>query len=223
MQRLLSLVGIPNSAMKLIPEIVDTCRICRTWVRTAPTVRTTVRLSTRFNQAVQGDLMFYADETGQTPQDYIILHLIDEYIRWTVAEEVSGKDVATLLEAITCRWIRPFGAPEMMIWDGETSLSSDEAKVWADRWNIELIIRPKDKKAWIAERHHEILRQQLHKTQSQLAADGIKLPFKSMLAECELAKNALLSTGQGTPYVSLYGRVPRLLPQLEDITGDARM
>ena len=164
MQRLLNLVGVPSSAMKLIPEIVDTCRICRTWVRAAPTVRTTVRLSTRFNQAVQGDLMFYADETGQTPQDYIILHLIDECIRWTVAEEVANKDATTLLEAITTKWIQQYGAPDMMIWDGETSLSSDEAKVWADRWNIELIIRPKDTEAWIAERHHEILRTQLHKT-----------------------------------------------------------
>ena len=30
MHRLLSLVGIPHEAMKLIPEVVDTCRICRT-------------------------------------------------------------------------------------------------------------------------------------------------------------------------------------------------
>ena len=222
MQRLLSLVGAPASAMRLIPEIVDTCRICRTWTRSAPNVRTTVRLSTRFNQTIQADLMFYADETGQTPQDYIILHLVDECIRWTVAEELAGKDHNTILEAVTCRWIQQYGAPEMMIWDGETSISSDEAKIWADRWNIELVIRPKDKKAWIAERHHEILRTQLHKTQSQLAADRIRVPFKATLAESVLAKNALLSTGHGTPYVSLYGRVPRLLPQIEDITGDAR-
>ena len=44
-----------------------------------------------------------------------------------------------------------------------------------------------------------------------------------ILAESVLAKNALLSTGQGTPYISLYGRIPRLLPQIEDVTGDARM
>ena len=95
--------------------------------------------------------MFYADETGQTPQDYIILHLIDECIRWTVAAEIASKDANTLLDAITTHWIQHYGAPEMMIWDGETSISSDEAKVWADMWNIELVIRPKDKKAWIAE------------------------------------------------------------------------
>eukprot|EP00959_Pyramimonas_sp_CCMP1952_P163753 3423483-Pyramimonas_sp.AAC.1 len=60
-----------------------------------------------------------------------------------------------------------------MIWDGEGAMASDEAKTWATRWNIELVIKPKDKKAWIAERHHEIIRCQLHRTQSQLQADNI--------------------------------------------------
>ena len=223
MQRLLSLVGVSARTMALIPEVVDTCRICRTWARAAPSVRTTVRLSIRFNQAVQADLMFYADESGDSVSDYIILHLVDECIRWTVAVVVSDKETQTILEATTAHWIQQFEAPELLIWDGEGGMRSEEAKVWATRWNIELAIRPKDKKAWIAERHHEILRTQLHKTQSQLAADNIRVPFTMMLAEAVLAKNALLSTGQGTPYQSLYGRTPRLLPQIEDITGDARM
>ena len=58
MTRLLSLVGVPKHVMALIPAIVDTCRICRQWARDAPAVRTAIWISTRFNQALQGDLMF---------------------------------------------------------------------------------------------------------------------------------------------------------------------
>ena len=53
MTRLLSLVGVPQDVMKLIAEVVDTCRICRTWARGAPHVRTATRISLRFNQALQ--------------------------------------------------------------------------------------------------------------------------------------------------------------------------
>ena len=102
--------------------------------------------------------MFYSDETGRQIKSYIILHLIDECVRWTVAEEITDKETHTILVMITSRWIRVFGPPELMIWDGEGAMASDEAKTWATRWNIELVIKPKDKKAWIAERHHETLR-----------------------------------------------------------------
>ena len=223
MRRLLSLMGIPSDVMAMIPAIVDTCRICRQWARNAPAVRTALRIALRFNQAVQGDLLFYSDETGTVVKDYIILHLICECIRFTVAEEIPDKVTATILQCITARWIRVHGPPELLTFDGEGALNSDEAKVWADRWNIKLNIKPKDNKAWIVERHHEILRAQLHKTQSQLQVENIKCTFSDILSEAVLAKNSLLSTGQGTPYQSLYGRLPHWLPQIEDIVGDARM
>ena len=75
----------------------------------------------------------------------------------------------------------------------------------------------------IAERHHEILRAELHKTQTQMVVDGITALFEMILGESVLAKTAFLATGQGAPYQSLLGRTPRLLPQIEDVTGDARM
>ena len=105
MTRLLSLVGVPHDVMKLIAEVVDTCRICRMWARGAPHVRTAVRISMRFNQTVQGDLMFYSDETGTTIINYIVLHLICECIRWTVAEDIPDKETHAILAVMTSRWI----------------------------------------------------------------------------------------------------------------------
>ena len=65
MIKLLEMVGCPDAAIKLVHDIVATCRICRTWTRKAPDVKLAVRLSTRFNQCVQVDLMFY--ECAATP------------------------------------------------------------------------------------------------------------------------------------------------------------
>ena len=84
--------------------------------------------------------------------------------------------------------MQPYGPPELLIWDGESGMTSDEAKTWADRWDIEIINRPKHKKAWIAERHHEILRHGLHKSLTQLMADRIVVPFRQTLAAQVLAR-----------------------------------
>ena len=68
-----------------------------------------------------------------------------------------------------------------------------------------------------------ILRVACHKCQTQLAAEGISVNFEHVLADAVFSKNALLSIGEGTPYVALLGRVPSLLPQLEHITGTAHL
>ena len=74
------------------------------------------------------------------------------------------------------------------------------------------------------ERHNEILRVQLHKVQSRLRAENLTVRFPLVLAEATLAKNCLLSTGNSsTPYQSLYGRVPQVLPQIDDTVGAARL
>ena len=84
------------------------------------------------------------------------------------------------------------------------------------------MIRPAEKKAWIAERHREILRASSTRCSCRHLQTDCKLGFRAVLSEATLAKNSLLSTGDGSPYVSLYGRVPRLLPQIEDIIGESR-
>ena len=56
MTRLLQMAGAPINAVRLVPDIVQTCRICRTcgtWAPVAPDTKAAVGMSTRFNQAVQ--------------------------------------------------------------------------------------------------------------------------------------------------------------------------
>jgi len=123
-----------------------------------------IQLSTRFSQAIQGDLIFYADETGQDMQ--AILHYLASRLRMYSVDcrrrdpqRVGQHDHGSHHHTVDAT----LRAPEIMIWVGESSLSAGEAKVWADCWNIELIIRPKDEEARVAERHHHSLRTLLSK------------------------------------------------------------
>ena len=61
------------------------------------------------------------------------------------------------------------------------------------------------------ERHHEILRQQLHRMESQATEDGLRVNFAEMLSEAVYAKNVLLCVGNHSPFEAVLGRTPPLL------------
>ena len=126
-----------------------------------------------------------------------------------------------IIEAIQIHWLRLYGKPELMIWDGERAMVSIKALQWASRNHFQLIQRAKHKKAWVVERHNEFLRNASHRCRTQLAVEGINVKFSHVLVEPVYSKNALLTIGEGTPYISLFGRFPPLLPQIEHISGTA--
>ena len=70
----------------------------------------------------------------------------------------------------------------------------------------------------MVERHHEILRRLLLRVESQLAQEGIAVPFNIILCECVLAKNVLTTVAGHTPYRALYGREPPGLAEFEPIS-----
>ena len=71
------------------------------------------------------DLLFYGDA--------VLLHAIDECIRWSAGDELTNRETAAIPEALTMIWIRPYGPPETMTVDQEGALGSEEAAVWFDR------------------------------------------------------------------------------------------
>ena len=79
--------------------------------------------------------MFFEDSHGHSA---IVLHLIDECIRWTVVVEAASKEGVELIRLITIHWLQLFGAMKTLIFDGETSLRTDQAAEWADRWGYQL-------------------------------------------------------------------------------------
>ena len=66
--------GVPESILKMIPEVVHSCRECRAWLTPKPRTLPSLRVSFKFNEHVEMDLMFYNKE--------VIFHMIDRRARW---------------------------------------------------------------------------------------------------------------------------------------------
>ena len=130
MQELLTHSGAPQSAIKTVLQIVEACRICRTWTRPTSRSMTRTRLATEFNQMVQWDLPFVGD--------WRLSHSLDEAIRWSIFQSVASKLPVDILGSITKYWIRPYSPMKLLTTDKEGALYSDEASRWADKGGIEI-------------------------------------------------------------------------------------
>ena len=73
MGTLLSAAGVNPEVIKLLPDIVSTCNICRAWSKPGSKSITSTRLPERFNQEVEMDLLFVGT--------HVALHMIDRCIR----------------------------------------------------------------------------------------------------------------------------------------------
>ena len=139
---------------------------------------------------------------------------------------IPNKEDDTLLKAIDTLWVTIHGPPKELITDGETGIVvSQRTTEHLARRGIKLHPRGKDQHARFVERRGALLRDTIHRVEGQLREEGIVgVPFESTLAECVFSGNALLNVGGSTPYNALYGRVPHILPSIDQVVapGDAR-
>jgi len=207
MHKLLERAGCPPGALDKIKTICDTCAACRTWARPQPESVASLEIADKFNQQVEYDLVFI--------YKFEIFHLVDRCTRWEMALLVDNKEEETLVDAIDA-WVNHFGPMTQLIGDGESGIvRSHYARKYFERKGIQLIPRGKDQHARIAERRGALLRDQIHRMDAQLKADGIlDIPFKHRLTEAVFAGNALLTVNNSTPYNAVYGRVPKILPDI---------
>eukprot|EP00973_Karenia_brevis_P080511 11169959-Karenia_brevis.AAC.1 len=66
----------------------------------------------------------------------------------------------------------------MLTLDEETGMRGQKVSDWASTHNIQLQFKAPRQKAWIVERHNELLRRSLHTTESQLRKEEVKIPFE---------------------------------------------
>ncbi|MDA8583231.1 hypothetical protein N9L68_03335 [bacterium] len=151
---------MPQAALNLIKDVVDTCRICRCWIKPIPKSIAPTRLSTELNQAVQWGILFY--------NDYMIRHIVDESTGFCTSSVLPGRSAQGLIRSISRDWIRFFGAPKLIVADGETGLDSEEARQWFDRIRSEVKPKAPGEHAQTVERHHALLRHILHKVEDQV-------------------------------------------------------
>ena len=207
MQNLLKAAGVSKTAIDQIPGIVNSCKICRAWQRPSNRSVTASRLSSEFGENVQFDLLFV--------EDHIIGVLIDESTRWTVAEVLPNKEVGTVLRFITDRWLRIFGAMQNLVSDQEGALISEESSVWMERHGINPRAKAKYAHAYIAERHHSILRDMIHKILGQARSENLACEFDDILSEAVFCKNIFVNVGGFSPFQAVLGRVPQVLADLD--------
>jgi hypothetical protein len=211
MQRFLERVGVADNVIKLIPEIVQTCRVCRQWAKPGPANVCSTEFADTFNAQVECDLLFVNKK--------IVFHLIDRCTRWHAAREIPGKEDDMLMTVIDELWISIHGAPKELIVDGESGIAkSHKTTQYLARKGIKLHVRAKDQHARFIERRGALLRDTIHRIESQLKEEGLAgIPFSCTLAEAVFCGNALLSINGSSPYNSVYGRVPALLPGINQI------
>ena len=134
MKQLLQHAGIDDSILRLLPGLIDSCKICRLWRRPGNRAVTTSRITSRFNELVQCDILFW--------NELMILVLIDEATRWCIGQIIPSKGASTIIRCITEIWIRYFGAMQTLMSDHEGALCSDEGSLWAARGWSSAIIKP---------------------------------------------------------------------------------
>ena len=198
----------PKEVIDLVDSIVDTCSVCRMWSKPLPSSIATSSISTKFNDHVEADLLFY--------KKHVILHMIDRCIRWHAAKVVSSRHMDQLIGGIDDIWVKIHGPMKEFIMDGETAIARDyQAHNYFQRKGIKVLIRAPGMHARFIERRGALLRDALHKIDTQLAEEGItEIPIEQRLNEAVFAGNAMLSINGTTPYNALYGRVPNILPDI---------
>ena len=123
-----------------------------------------------------------------------------------------------LMAAIDELWIAIHGPPKELIFDGEAAMArSDAFNRYLSRKGIHPHVRGKEQHARYVGRRGALLRDCVHRIEGQLKEEGVQMPFGSVLAEAVFCGNALLAINGYSPYSAVYGRVPDILPSIEQV------
>jgi len=92
MRRMLERCGVSEAVLKLLPEIAQTCKVCREWARPGPSNASNLEVADTFNKQVEADLLFI--------HKFIIFHMIDRCTRWHAGQLVDGKTEEDCMGAV---------------------------------------------------------------------------------------------------------------------------
>ena len=168
-----------------------------------------ISISTKFNEEVETDLMFYKKHIG--------FHIIDRAIRLSDGCEVSDKKEPTLLDAYSTVWFQRHGGAKFLYTDGESGLTNETAIERLKSLGTTLRVRAPGQHARIAESRQSMLRHVMHLTEAELKRHNETIPFKRLYGEALFVANAFTFYNGVSPYNAHTGRQPACLPDLEDL------
>eukprot|EP00971_Amphidinium_carterae_P349761 6491208-Amphidinium_carterae.2 len=217
MRRILAAAGVTGAALAECAAVCQTCNVCRQWSRPADRAIAAHRPVAKFNEEVQQDLIHYQPLATPTPSPAVtILHMIDVATRFSVTALLPSRSEQDLCSTIAVAWIAVFGTPQTLVSDEESGLHGAYAADFAERNGLQLRFKAPRQEAAIAERHNQGLREQLHRTETQMQAEGKVAEFKQTLALVTHIKNAVTTIAGYSPFTAVFGRQASFLPDLEN-------
>ena len=132
------------------------------------------------------------------------MHLIDTCIRFS-AGAISTKEEVDLVITISRVWVSIFGPMTTLCQDEETGTRGQCALDWALATGVHLKFKAPRQKALLVERHNEIFRKGLHRTESQLLKESVRATFEQVLATVLFMENSLTVVNSSIPCQALFG------------------
>ena len=140
--------------------------------------------------------------------------MVDEAIRWKLAEYLPKKDAFHIAQAMLRAWFRYFGPPKCIKFDQEGGVRADDFAVVRDRYSMHRPLGGSDDSGkhtvtGLAERHIGLIKTSALKCKATAAKQGLDVPDEDIVFECTMCQNFMLEYGGFTPLQRLQGQNPR--------------
>ncbi len=116
-------------------------------------------------------------------KDYIIFHVLDRCTRFHSGDEAKDKSEDTLIDLYKQVWVNIHGPFLILYVDGESGLTSPNARERLKRLGATVRVRAPEQHAQYIERRGRMFRLLLHKAEDQCKREGVPITFRSLLSE----------------------------------------
>ena len=212
---LLRRAGMPSEIINLAQEAVQSCAVCRKYVRSPNRPETRANGAVIFNDKIQMDLFNW--------ESAWFMLIVDEATRFKMCGTISGQESEDLLRAMLDLWIYMFGPPGRVVMDQQVSLMGHEAGGEFERLNIERCPRgttaghgaEQHTGTGIVERHVQLLKMTMYKLRAELQRQGLDPSMEELAQESAMAHNITLNYKGVTPSMAVFGTLPRGFYEVE--------
>ena len=208
MQSMLSRAGLPADAIRLVPEVVASCSVCRRFAKLHSKPKVRVDQPSTFNEEVQVDYFRLWDTW--------FMIIVDVATRYKTIVKVSGRDLPTALQTLLQHWLRYFGPMRTLVSDQETCLMSHEAAAEMERLNITRSpagttrggAQGQHTTTGVVEKHTDLAKLCMMKLRAEAERQGLDNDLADIAAEASFAQNATLNIGGYSPHMMVMGTLP---------------
>ena len=187
---------------QIIQKISDKCLTYKRLKKTPPKPVVCMPKATKFNEFIAMDLKIFK------PGIYL-LHVIDLFMRFSLAKVITRKLPSVIFDTFITMWIGSgLGAPGKILVDNGGEFANEEYKDRCENFNI-MVCHTAAESPWqngICERNHCVVDNCVIK----ILEEEPNIKLETALAWAVNAKNALQNHDGFSPYQLVYGQNPNL-------------